>query len=197
LGMENIKAAEAEYFYLKKNVFQNVEMGLLHGRMKSKEKQEMIDKFRQGKIKVLVSTPVIEVGMDIPDATIMVIESAERYGLANLHQLRGRVGRGEKEGFCFAIMSNNSTQAFSRLKNLERIDNGIELAEVDMKIRGQGDIFGTMQHGYKRLKVADLNDLELLEKAKLAAQEYYPKLNRYPDLEEKLTERLGKYIPSN
>lgn len=197
LGMENIKAAEAEYFYLKKNVFQNVEMGLLHGRMKSKEKQEMIDKFRQGKIKVLVSTPVIEVGMDIPDATIMVIESAERYGLANLHQLRGRVGRGEKEGFCFAIMSNNSTQAFSRLKNLERIDNGIELAEVDMKIRGQGDIFGTMQHGYKRLKVADLNDLELLEKAKLAAQEYYPKLDSYPDLEEKLTERLGKYIPSN
>jgi ATP-dependent DNA helicase RecG len=94
-------------------------------------------------------------------------------------------------------MSNNSTGAYSRLKNLERIDNGIELAEVDMKIRGQGDIFGTMQHGYKRLKVANLNDLELLEKVKLAAQEYYPKLSSYPDLEEELTERLGKYIPSN
>jgi ATP-dependent DNA helicase RecG len=197
LGMENIKAAEAEYFNLKKNVFKDVPVGLLHGKMKPKEKQETITKFRKGKIKVLVSTPVIEVGMDIPDATIMVIESAERYGLASLHQLRGRVGRGQKEGYCFAIMSNNSLWGYSRLKNLERIDNGIELAEVDLKIRGQGDVFGTMQHGFKRLKVADLSDLELLEKVKLEAQEYYPKLNQYPDLEQKLTERLGKYIPNN
>ena len=197
LGMENIKAAQAEYLTLKKTVFKDVPMGLLHGKMKSKEKLEMINKFRNGEIKVLVSTPVIEVGMDIPDASIMVIESAERYGLASLHQLRGRVGRGKKEGFCFAIMSNNSSQGYARLKNLERIDNGIELAEVDMKIRGQGDVFGTMQHGFKRLKVADLGDLAFLEKVKLEAQEYFPKLDKYPELEKKLTERLGKYIPSN
>jgi ATP-dependent DNA helicase RecG len=197
LGMEDIKAVEAEYYSLKKSVFSNVSMGILHGKMKSKEKLEMITKFREGEIKVLVSTPVIEVGMDIPDATIMVIESAERYGLASLHQLRGRVGRGEKEGYCFAIMSNNASGGYSRLKNLERIDNGIELAEVDLKIRGQGDVFGTMQHGYKRLKIADLSNLMLLEKVKKYAQEYYPKLNRYPELEIKLTERLGKYIPSN
>lgn len=197
LGFENIKAAQEEYFFLKKNVFTDVEVGLLHGKMTSKEKQEMINKFRSGAVKVLVSTPVIEVGMDIPDATVMVIESAERYGLANLHQLRGRVGRGEKEGFCFAIMSNNSRQAYARLKNLERIDNGIELAEVDLKIRGQGDVFGIMQHGFKKLRIADLSDLEMLEKAKLEAQEYYPKLNKYPELDKKLTERLGKYIPSN
>ncbi len=196
VALENVKSAQAEFENLKK-VFTNTPMGLLHGRMKSKEKQAIIDQFRKGDIKVLVSTPVIEVGMDVPDATIMVIESAERYGLASLHQLRGRVGRGEKEGFCFAMMSDNSPGGYSRLKNLEKIDNGLELAEIDMKIRGKGDIFGTMQHGFKRLKVADLDDVQMLEEAKLLAQEYYPKLDQYPDLKQKLTERLGEYIPSN
>ncbi|HSX39410.1 MAG TPA: helicase-related protein, partial [Candidatus Saccharimonadales bacterium] len=137
-------------------------------------------------IQVLVSTPVIEVGIDIPDASIIVIESAERYGLASLHQLRGRVGRGDKEGFCFVFMSNNSRKAYERLKYLENVDSGIELAEIDLKMRGYGDLYGTLQHGFKNFKVADLSDLETLEKAKLDAQNFFPKLNGYPTLKEKL-----------
>lgn len=187
-ALENVKAAQDEFKKLKEVIFKDLEVGLLHGRMKSKEKQEVIEKFKTGKIKVLVSTPVIEVGVDIPEATIMVIESAERYGLASLHQLRGRVGRGNKEGFCLLFMSNNFRGAYRRLKYLEQISSGLELAEIDMKIRGHGDIYGTMQHGYKRFKVASLNDLETLENAKLEVQTIFPKINEYPGLKEKLAE---------
>jgi ATP-dependent DNA helicase RecG len=196
-SLENVKAAEAEYESLKSGVFKGVPMGLLHGRMRPKEKQEIVEKFKSGKIKILVSTPVIEVGIDIPEATIMVIESAERYGLASLHQLRGRVGRGDKPGFCLVFMSNNSRNSYSRLKNLERINNGLELAELDLKIRGQGDIYGTMQHGFKRFKVADLNDLSLLEKAKQEARIIFPQLSEYPKLEEKLKFRGGVFVGKN
>jgi ATP-dependent DNA helicase RecG len=194
--LANVKAAQQEYILLSNGVFKGVPMGLLHGRMKPKEKQEIVEKFRIGEIKVLVSTPVIEVGIDIPDATIIVIESAERYGLASLHQLRGRVGRGSKEGFCFVMMTSFSKTSFTRLKYLEEINNGLELAEIDMKLRGEGDIFGTMQHGEKRLKVANLSNLELLEKAKEAAQKYHPHLVEYPLLEAKL-EEMGKFVANN
>ena len=165
--------------------------------LKSKEKDEIIEKFRNGEIEILVSTPVIEVGIDVPDATIIVIESAERYGLASLHQLRGRVGRSEKEGFCFAFMSDNSRNSYRRLKYLEELNSGIDLAEIDLKMRGQGDIFGSIQHGFKKLKVADINDLQMLEDAKMEAQKYFPKLNEYPELLNKLTQRKGEYITSN
>jgi ATP-dependent DNA helicase RecG len=196
-SLENVKAAEEEFEILKNGVFKNKKMGLLHGRMKSKEKEEVIEKFRSGKINVLVSTPVIEVGIDVPDATIMVIESAERYGLASLHQLRGRVGRAEKEGFCFVFMSDNSRNSYKRLKYLEELDSGIELAEIDLKMRGQGDIFGSMQHGFKKLKVADINDLKMLEEAKVQAQKYFSEIDKYPKLLNKLTQRKGEYITSN
>jgi ATP-dependent DNA helicase RecG len=195
--LENVKAAQAEFQNLSEGVFSGVSVGLLHGRMKPAEKQAIIEKFRSGEIKVLVSTPVIEVGIDIPDATVMVIESAERYGLASLHQLRGRVGRGNKEGFCFAIMSNNARQSYARLKNLEAVDNGLELAEIDLKMRGQGDVFGTMQHGDKKLHIARLDNLELLEQAKGYAQEYYPKLEEFPKLKKKLAERHGDFVKAN
>jgi ATP-dependent DNA helicase RecG len=191
--LANVKAAQQEFLKLSTGIFKNVSMGLLHGRMKSKEKQEIVEKFRKGEIKVLVSTPVIEVGIDIPDATIIVIESAERYGLASLHQLRGRVGRGGKEGFCFVMMSTYSRNSIARLKYLEEINNGLELAEIDMKLRGQGDIFGTMQHGEKKLKIADLSNLELLETAKQASERYYPKIAEYPLLKGKL-EESGKFV---
>jgi len=196
-SLGNVKAAQAEYESLRNGIFKGITTGLLHGRMKSKEKEEIVKKFRSGEIKVLVSTPVIEVGIDVPDATIIVIESAERYGLASLHQLRGRVGRAEKEGYCFAFMSNNSRNSYKRLKYLEELNSGIELAEIDLKMRGQGDIFGTSQHGFKKLKIADLNNLQMLEDAKLEAQKYYPKLKSYPKLEDKLTQRKGRYITSN
>jgi len=197
LSLENVKAAQEEYEILSKGVFKNKKVGLLHGRMKSKEKDEIIEKFRNGEIEILVSTPVIEVGIDVPDATIIVIESAERYGLASLHQLRGRVGRSEKEGFCFAFMSDNSRNSYRRLKYLEELNSGIDLAEIDLKIRGQGDIFGSLQHGFKKLKVADINDLQMLEDAKMEAQKYFSKLNEYPELLNKLTQRKGEYITSN
>lgn len=197
LSLENVKAAQEEFEILSKGVFKDKKIGLLHGRMKSKEKEETIEKFRNGEIEILVSTPVIEVGIDVPDAAIIVIESAERYGLASLHQLRGRVGRAEKEGFCFAFMSDNSRNSYKRLKYLEELNSGIELAEIDLKMRGQGDIFGSLQHGFKKLKVADINDLQMLEDAKVEAQKYFPKLNKYPELQNKLTQRKGEYITSN
>lgn len=197
LSLENVKAAQEEFEILSKGVFKDKKIGLLHGRMKSKEKEETIEKFRSGEIEILVSTPVIEVGIDVPDAAIIVIESADRYGLASLHQLRGRVGRAEKEGFCFAFMSDNSRNSYKRLKYLEELNSGIDLAEIDLKMRGQGDIFGSLQHGFKKLKVADINDLQMLEDAKVEAQKYFPKLNKYPELQNKLTQRKGEYITSN
>jgi len=197
ISLENVKAAQAEFESLKKKYFADLEIGLLHGRMKPKEKEMVIESFRKGEIKILVSTPVIEVGIDVPEANIMVIESAERYGLASLHQLRGRVGRGDKEGYCLAFMSSYNRDAYMRLKNLETISNGKELAEIDMRTRGQGDIFGTEQHGFKRFKIADLYNVKMLEEAKQEAQEIYPFLDYYPELKEKLTREHGDYIPKN
>lgn len=185
-SMENVKAAEHEFLHLQDTVFKDMPVGLLHGKMKAKEKAEMIQKFRNGEIKILVSTPVIEVGIDIPDATVIVIESAERYGLASLHQLRGRVGRGSKEGFCYLFMSNNSRKAYERLKVMENTSSGMELAEIDLQNRGYGDLYGTMQHGFIKLKVADLSHVEIIEQAKLEAQKYFPKLQGYPLLKDRL-----------
>lgn len=195
-SLENVKAAQKEFNDLQKGIFKGLKLGLLHGKMKPKEKQEIIDKFRNNEIQILVSTPVIEVGIDVPDATIIVIESAERYGLASLHQLRGRVGRGKKEGFCFVSMSTNSRTSYERLKNLEEINNGLDLAEIDMRMRGSGDIFGTMQHGYKSFKIATLNDLETLEKAREWAKIIYPRLDNHPLLKEK-TENIENDLIKN
>src|SRR3989344_5677458 len=196
-NLENIKSAKKEFEQLKSGVFKNVKMGLLHGKMKSLEKDKIIQKFRTGEIRVLVSTPVIEVGVDIPEAEIIIIESAERYGLASLHQLRGRVGRKGGEAFCLLFMSNYSNTAFKRLKYLESIDSGIELAEIDIKMRGRGDIFGTIQHGYKKFKIADISDLKLLELAKMTAQQYYPKISEYHELERKFGTMNTKLIGNN
>ncbi len=169
-SLENVKAAEDEYENLKKGVFKNVPIGLLHGNMHNKEKDDVLTKFREKKIQVLVATPVIEVGVDIPDATIMVIESAERYGLASLHQLRGRVGRRDKTGYCLLFMSGFNKKAYARLKNLEEISSGLKLAEIDMKYRGEGDIYGIKQSGFKRFKFVNLSDIALIENAKKEAE---------------------------
>lgn len=194
--LENVKSAQKEFKELSEGIFKNIPTGLLHGKMKPVEKSEIIEKFRAGEIKVLISTPVIEVGVDIPEATIMVIESAERYGLASLHQLRGRVGRGKKEAYCFVFMSNFNRKAYERLKYLESVDKGIELAEIDLRLRGEGDIFGTQQHGIKKLRVASYNDISLLEKVKVDAQEYYPKLENFPALKQKLN-KINKSVVNN
>jgi len=195
-SLENVKSAQTEYENVKKYFPANT-VGLLHGRMKSQDKQNVIDSFSQGKIRVLVATPVIEVGIDIPDAAMMIIESGERYGLASLHQLRGRVGRNGQKAYCIVFMSNFSKPSYERLKNLESIDDGLKLAEIDLKNRGEGDIFSTLQHGYHKFKVASLDNLRLLEAAKVAAEETYPNLNSYPALKEKIKIIENRYIRNN
>lgn len=197
-GLEHIKAAQKEYEILTKGVFKGLAVGLLHGKMTPQEKQNVMQDFRNERLQILISTPVIEVGVDVPNATIMIIESAERFGLASLHQLRGRVGRGEKEGFCFVFMSSYSKKAYARLKNLENIANGLKLAEIDMQYRGQGDIFGTMQHGFKRFKLADLSDINFVESVKKEAQSLYKNIdnNNLKALKNKVNSK-SYYISNN
>ena len=194
---ENVKAAQKHFDQLKEGVFKDVEVGLLHGRMRPAEKQVVLERFRKKEIMVLVSTPVIEVGVDVPEATIMVIESAERYGLASLHQLRGRVGRGKSEAYCLLFPSNYSKFSVQRLKNLETLHTGIELAEIDMKLRGGGDVYGTDQHGFKTFKLADPSNLRMLEDAKTKAQTTYQNIASYPALKEKLLQETCATIARN
>ncbi len=194
---ENVRAATVEFEKLRTGVFKNLKIGLLHGKMTSEEKRGVVERFEKGEIQILVSTPVIEVGIDIPEAAVMVIESAERYGLASLHQLRGRIGRMGQEGHCFIFMSSNNRSAYNRLKYLETVNNGLELAEIDLELRGSGDIYGTLQHGFKRFKVARLSDLETLEKAKEYSAKYFPQIDNYPKLKKKIYDRLGRYVGNN
>lgn len=185
----SVKAAKVEFEKLQKKVFPKLKLGLLHGRLRSKEKEKVMNDFRSRKIDILVSTSVVEVGMDIKNATIMVIEGAERFGLAQLHQLRGRVGRGEKESYCFLFPGIEEKQVVRRLKNLEKTYDGLRLAELDLKIRGGGEIFGTRQSGRFELKIARLSDLDLLQQTKEIAQKLLDKdgeLDSYPQLKRKL-----------
>jgi ATP-dependent DNA helicase RecG len=165
--------------------------------MKSKEKEEAIEKFRQGKLDILVSTPVVEVGIDIPQATIMMVEAADRFGLAQLHQLRGRVGRGRKDSFCLLFTDLFEGKAIQRLKALERTYLGMELAELDLKLRGPGEIYGTKQHGFPDLRVASFTDLQLIQKSRQAAEEFISHLSEYPLLKKKLKDLESKIIEPN
>jgi ATP-dependent DNA helicase RecG len=194
--MQTVKAASKEFENLQKNVFKNLKLGLLHGKMKSKEKEEVLGKFRDGKIDILVATPVVEVGIDIPNATIIVIEASERFGLAQLHQLRGRVGRGDKQSYCLLFTDSKSPQTIERLKAMEKHNIGAELAELDLRLRGPGEIYGTQQHGRKMLKIASFSDFDLIQKVRKEAEEIFPNLKSYPRLSEKLkTINLKKVSP--
>lgn len=193
--LQSAKAAKDEYEKLKK-IFPDLRLGLLHGRLSGKEKEVTINAFRDHKLDVLVSTSVVEVGMDIPNATIMVIEGAERFGLAQLHQLRGRVGRSDKESFCFLFAEDQ--EATSRLKNLEKIYDGLKLAELDLKIRGGGEIFGKKQSGRFEFKLASFSDLTLIEKTRTAAQKLLqdnPALDKYPLLKARLQNISQEVMP--
>ena len=155
--------------------------------MKAQEKEQVVSDFRDGQLNILVTTSVIEVGIDMPNATIMIIEGAERYGLASLHQLRGRVGRGVKKSYCFLFVSDGANPLNQRLKALETIHSGFELAELDLKTRGAGDLFGTAQSGLIELKHADLSNSELLKATREAADWIWEEgLDRFPELEESL-----------
>ncbi|MCL4367035.1 ATP-dependent DNA helicase RecG [Patescibacteria group bacterium] len=192
------KAAKVEFERLSKDIFPKLRLGLLHGRLKSKEKEKVIADFKLHNIDILVSTSVVEVGVDVPNATVMAIEGADRFGLAQLHQLRGRVGRGEKESFAFLFAEDSTYPAISRLKNLEKIHDGLQLSELDLQIRGSGQIYGTMQSGSWELKIASLTDLNLLEKTRNFAQKILqasPNLDKYPQLKAKLTKTLAEVMP--
>jgi len=166
-----LKAA-TEMFHYWKGKLSSYSVGLLHGRMKQEEKDRIMESFKNGEISVLVSTTVIEVGVDVPEATVMVIEHAERFGLAQLHQLRGRVGRGDRQSYCFLVTSREvGEEAVKRLRVLEATNDGFKIAEADLAFRGPGEFFGTKQSGIGDFKVADLRrDYELLKIAREEAQ---------------------------
>ncbi|HEX8965392.1 MAG TPA: ATP-dependent DNA helicase RecG, partial [Patescibacteria group bacterium] len=187
-NMTTVKAAKGEFERLQRFVFPNLKLAMLHGKMKPKEKDSVLEDFKNKKYDILVATPVVEVGIDIPNATIIVIEAAERFGLAQLHQLRGRVGRGDKQSFCLLYTESQSPQTRDRLASLEKIHNGAELAELDLKLRGPGEIYGTMQSGQRMLKIASFSDLSLIEKAKREASKIFPELTKYSELVKKVEE---------
>ena len=176
--LAEVKAAKTEYERLQKEIFPDLKLGLLHGRLKPKEKDAVLTEFRNQKLDILVATPVVEVGIDIPQATIMLIEAADRFGLAQLHQLRGRVGRGDQQSFC--LLFTESEEGIGRLKYLEKLTNGLQLAEIDLKFRGPGQRFGTAQHGRWDLKIADFADLDLVEKSNLLAQKALEHPEEFP-----------------
>ncbi len=163
------KAAIAEYERLAEEVFPELRLGLLHGRMTAVEKDKIMRRFRSGELDILVSTPVVEVGIDVPNATVMLVESADRFGLSQLHQFRGRVGRGQEQSYCMLLAQNPSEIGRQRLDIIEKIQDGFKLAEEDLKLRGPGEFFGTRQSGLPDLRMAKLSDIALLELARSEA----------------------------
>ena len=154
--------------------------------MKGSEKDTIIQDFAKGNFDISVTTPVIEVGIDIPNANIILIETPERFGLASLHQLRGRVGRGKNHAYCVLIPSTDAYPSIQRLKNLEKIHLGNKLAEIDLQLRGPGSMYGTEQHGFMDLKVADITDINLIVSTKEVAKNIFVTLDQFHKIKEKL-----------
>jgi ATP-dependent DNA helicase RecG len=165
-----VKSVEEEYQKLNEIIFKDLEIAYLHGRMKAKEKDEIMQKFLNNEKKILVTTSVIEVGVDAPNATIMMIEGAERFGLAQLHQFRGRVGRSDHQSYCL-LFPTDEKQARERLATFAKNHDGFKLAEEDLKMRGPGEVYGTAQKGFPEFKIADLNDYILIKETKEAAEQ--------------------------
>jgi ATP-dependent DNA helicase RecG len=168
---------------LDREIYSEYSVGLVHSRIPDEEKRETMERFRRGEVDVLVATSVVEVGVDVPNATCMVVEHAERFGLAALHQLRGRVGRGAHRSYCFLVYDENLTDvARERLRVLHGTTDGFQIAEEDLRIRGPGDIAGTQQAGYLRFRIADLGrDMAIMNEARGDA---FDILERDPELEE-------------
>ncbi|MBU4226495.1 MAG: ATP-dependent DNA helicase RecG, partial [Chloroflexi bacterium] len=187
-------AATAEQARLQEEIFPNLKVGLLHGRLRPDEKDAVMLRFREGEFHVLVSTTVVEVGVDIPNATVMLIEGANRFGLAQLHQLRGRVGRGSAQSYCLLVPAHEDAVENERLAAMAETNDGFVLAERDLEQRGPGEFLGTRQSGYAGLRMASLSDVRMIEKARLQAQALF---ERDPDLQmlenQLLAEALGRF----
>jgi ATP-dependent DNA helicase RecG len=175
------KAATAEYERLQAEVFTERKLALLHGRMKPKEKDEVMASFRRGEADILVSTSVVEVGIDVPNATVMLVEGADRFGLSQLHQFRGRVGRGEHQSYCILLADDAQGIAFERMQIIQETHDGFQLAEEDLKIRGPGQFFGTRQSGMPDLRMAKLSDMATLSLAREQAKAVF---SRDPTLDQ-------------
>jgi ATP-dependent DNA helicase RecG len=187
-----VKAAVQEFERLKNDIFPHLKVGLLHGQMKPIDKEEIMNSFSNNEIQILVSTAVVELGVDVPNATIMMIEGAERFGLAQLHQFRGRVGRGSEQSYCFLFPTLQIPQVMNRLNALVKHDSGFALAEIDLSLRGPGEVYGTAQSGIPDLKMANLSDSLTIKQSRDAANEIIendPELTKYPELKEKIIEQ--------
>ncbi|TMC20398.1 MAG: ATP-dependent DNA helicase RecG [Chloroflexi bacterium] len=187
----SVKAATTEYERLQREVFPNLRLGLLHGAMKPAEKDQTMRSFRDHELDILVATSVIEVGIDVPNATVMVIEDADRFGLSQLHQFRGRVGRGKHQSYCYVLSADAGLQAQERLGVFQDIDDGFRLAEEDLRLRGPGDFIGVRQSGMPELRIADLNDTPLINlsrelAARLWEKDPYLRLAEHTPLREKM-----------
>ncbi len=194
----DLRSAIDEYQKLQETVFPNFQVGLLHGKMNSAEKEEAINKFRDNQTQILVSTTVVEVGVDVPNATVMLIEHAERFGLSQLHQLRGRVGRGMAQSYCLLMSSSRNPDAQQRLKVLEQSQDGFFISEMDMRFRGPGEVMGTRQSGVADLTLASLvEDEEVLLLARQAAEKVIDmdvSLERWPLMKDELQYRYKRLM---
>ncbi|MEK7541150.1 MAG: ATP-dependent DNA helicase RecG [Patescibacteria group bacterium] len=191
LAFNDVKAVKEEYEKLSKEIFPDLRITMLHGKMKAKEKERIMLDFKKGEIDILVSTSVVEVGVDVPRATVIMIEGAERFGLAQLHQFRGRVGRSDMQSYCFLFTTSPDQLNRRRLKALVESNNGFELAEKDLEIRGPGSLYGTQQWGIPDMAMQGLTNIFLVEKTRAAAKEILekdPELKNYPLLKERLKE---------
>lgn len=191
-----VKSVKEEYKRLSQEVFPDLKIGVMHGKLKSVEKEKIMSDFLANKIKILVATSIVEVGVDVANVSIMIIEGAERFGLAQLHQFRGRVGRSDFQSYCFLFNENTNEKTQERLEALVKCNDGFELAKKDLEFRGYGEIYGENQSGLPEFKIATFFDYEIIEKAKKAALEVFnldPNLNRFSELKSKI-EKLNKNV---
>jgi ATP-dependent DNA helicase RecG len=168
---DEVKAVKEEYEKLDNDIFPDLRVAMLHGKMKTKERNKIMLDFKNKKIDILVATSVVEVGVDIPQATVMVIEGAERFGLAQLHQFRGRVGRSDQQAYCFLFSDSNSQKTHQRLRAIVKAEDGFQLAQKDLEIRGPGSLYGLKQWGIPDLAMKNLGNLPLVEKTREKAKE--------------------------
>ena len=189
LALKDVKAAVAEHRRLEEHVFPDLRIGLLHGKLKAKEKEEIMRDFKEKKYDILVATAVVEVGIDVPNASIILIEEAERFGLAQLHQFRGRVGRGEHQSYCFLLPGNNGSES-ARLDVLVNKSSGFDIAEADLALRGPGAFLGTRQSGLPDISMENLTNMKLIQISRDEAKNILksdPTLMNHPFLKQALT----------